>query len=285
MAFKITLTNKNNLSIELGGLNSPYTLYDVTGFNPPTATINTTKTALIDGVRYNSAKAEARTINIAIAIEYNAEVNRLYAYKVLRIKEPITLIYESDNRNVTIKGYIQSIDVTYMNVKQVLTFQMLCPFPYFKSVDEILNEINIVVSSFKFPFGITAENPIPLSYLQLKPNVEVINDGEVATGAIIKFNASGNVSNPKVLNYDTGEYIGVNFDMQEGDEITINTNLGERSVTLRRKGVTTNIFNSLMNGVTWLMLETGVNTFVYEAEAGTDTLIITIAHNDLYEGV
>ena len=78
----------------------------------------------------------------------------------------------------------------------------------------------------------------------------------------------------------------VNINMQMGDLITITTEQGNKTVTLLRDGVRTNIFNLLSKNSTWLQLDIGGGVYVYEVGTGTTIdLDVTIKHYDLYEGV
>ena len=77
-----------------------------------------------------------------------------------------------------------------------------------------------------------------------------------------------------------------NFDMEQGDLITIDTRPGQKTVTLLRSGVESNIFNYIIQGSTWLQLSPNGDTFVYEVGTGLDAdLNITFKHENLYEGV
>lgn len=268
------------------GMGSPLTISEIEGLSPPEANINLSETALIDGQRYNSAKVMIRTLNIAFAIEYEAEKNRLNVYDVLRLKKPVTMYYTSDLRNVFIEGYISQVNVTHFEMKQICTVTIICPSPFFKSAQQIINELSSIVNSFHFPFAITAANPIPFSYIQMQSNVTVENNGNVDVGLIIELYAIDSVSNPKIFNYETGDFFGLNFTMEAGDLITINTMSGEKTVTLLRDGVITNIFNAQMAGNTWLQLEGIESVFVYEVGSGSvSNLSVTFKHYDLYEGV
>ena len=74
--------------------------------------------------------------------------------------------------------------------------------------------------------------------------------------------------------------------MQAGDVITITTEKGNKTVMLLREGVETNLFNYLMEGITWLQLEVGGSAFVYEVGAGLiSDLLVSIKHRNLFEGV
>lgn len=283
--FSLTLENENGDQLTFGQ-NSPFTVTEIQGLNPPAATINTNQVALIDGARFNSAKMNMRTINVAFAIEYNAAYNRIEVFKVLKSKQYVKLYYKGDYRNVWIEGYIQSIDITYFEKKQVVTCSILCPFPYFKEAQQIINEIKNIISAFHFPFASTEEPELLFGYLSDDVAVHVDNDGDVECGLIIELYARSAVSNPKIWDYVARQYIGLTYDMQQADLITIDTRQGQKSVTLLRNGVESNLFNYVMQGSTWLQLSPEGDTFTYEVETGNNAdLVVTFKHDNLFEGV
>lgn len=275
----------HTLEMVIGGIGSPYVITDIDGLAPPRADINMTDMALTDGRRYNSAKVDARVLNIAFAITYEAEKHRLEAYDVFRIKQPIKMQYTSERVDVWTEGYIQTIDLGHFDNVQIMTVSIICPFPYLRSAQLIVNELSSVVKAFHFPFAITAADPIPISYIQQESNVTVTNAGQIDTGFTMTLGAIGTVVNPKVLNYVTGEYFGLNMTMEAGDVVTINSTAGNKTVDLLRDGVHSNIFNSIMEDSTWLIFRPGENIFVYEADSGAEVLTIGFSHYDLYEGV
>ena len=284
--YKLILENEYGNTLNFG-MGSPYTISEIEGLSPPNANINLSETALIDGQRYNSSKVEIRTINIAFAIEYSAEKNRLNVYDILHVKKPVTVYYKSDLRDVFIEGCVSKLDVTHFEMKQIVTIEIVCPAPYFKSAQEVVNELSTIINSFHFPFfGTTAPDNIVFGYIQKQSNVTVKNSGEINVGMIITLYARGEVSNPKIFNYETGDFIGLNYTMQTADLITINTMAGEKTVTLLRNGERYNIFNNVMKNSKWLQLEGNESVFVYEVESGlASDLDVAFKHYDLYEGV
>ena len=267
--------------------NSPFTVSEIQGLNPPKATINTSQISLIDGAKFNSSKLQVRHINVAFAIEYEAAKNRLAVYKVLKSKQWVKLTYNGQYRQVCIEGYIDSIDVSYWKMKQIVTCGILCPLPYFTGAEEMINNLRNVISSFHFPFSSTEDPQLVFGYINNDIGISIDNDGDVDCGLIIELFASAAVSNPKIFNYLTQDYIGLNFTMQASDLITIDTRQGHKTVTLLRGGVITNIFNSVIQGSTWLQLEANGSTFVYEVAEGSSAgdLAVTFKHSNLYEGV
>lgn len=283
--FSLTLENKNGdrLTFEQ---NSPFTVSEIQGLNPPSATINTSQIALMDGAKYNSGKLNPRQINVAFAIEYSAAQNRIEVYKVLKSKQWVRLYYKGDYRDVYCDGYIQSIDIAYFAMKQIVTCAILCPSPYFKEAQEIVNELNNIISAFHFPFASTAAPQIEFGHFSNDVGLTVENDGDVDCGMVIELYARSAITNPKIFNYITQEFIGVNYAMQTADLITIDTRQGQKTATLLRNGIETNIFNYVMQGSTWLQLEADGSTFVYEVGSGVlGDLLVTFKHYNLYEGV
>lgn len=283
--FKLTLENAYGDSITFNN-GGAFTIVDIQGLNPPEATINTSEIALMDGAKYNSAKVNMRQINIAFAIEYQASLNRINVYKVLKSKQAVRLYYVGDYRDVFIDGYIQSIDISYFEMKQIVTCSILCPAPYFNEAQSIINEMQNIINSFHFPFASTESPQIVFGYFNSDIELYVENNGDVECGLIIELYARSSITNPKIFDYVTGEFFGLDITMQTADLITIDTRQGNKSVTLLRSGTESNIFNYIMKNSTWLQLAANGSTFVYEVGSGeAANLLVTFNHYNLFEGV
>ena len=283
--FKMIFENKDGNQLQFG-VGTPYTITEFQGLNPPTATINTNTTATLDGGIYNSAKLQMRSINVAFAIEENAEENRLAVYKVVQSKLPLRIYYQSDYLDVFIDGYVESVSIGYFDRKQIVTVSVLCPSPYFKGAQEVINELSAVTKMFHFPFYSTAAGELVFGEIDPITSVEIDNAGSVQTGLTFQLYAKKALSDPKIYNYQTNEFLELDVDMEAGDLITITTGQANKTVTLLRDGVETNIFNLLSKNSTWLQLDVGGGVFVYQVGTGIVTnLVVTISHYDLYEGV
>lgn len=283
--FNIYLENKDGKTLHFGA-STPYTITEFSGLNPPKATINTNTTATLDGGMFNSAKLQMRSINLAFAIEENAEANRLAVYEVVQPKNPINLYYQSEMLDVFISGYVEEVSPSYFAKKQIVTISILCPFPYFKSAQKVVNELSSIIKMFHFPFASTAEKELIFGVIDPLTSVTILNQGSVQTGLTFELYAKNQITNPKIFNYQTGDFMAINTTMQQGDLVTITTGQGNKTITLLREGVETNIFNLLDKNSTWLQLDIGGGVFVYEVEeGGTVNLSVTISHYDLFEGV
>lgn len=283
--FNMIFENKNGEQLHFGD-GYPFVVTDFKGMNPPRATINTNQAALVDGGKFNSAKLQMRSVNIAFAIEEAAEANRLRVYKVVQSKMPLKIYYISDHLNIFLEGYVEEVDFSYWAMKNVCTVSVLCPFPYFKAIDEVISDFTTSKRRFYFPFASKAA-PKELVFGEVYDYVaaRVENAGNVQTGLIFKIHASDTVVNPHVIDRVTGEFFKINITMDENDIITVNTNQGYKKVMLEHNGDVENIFNYWDDESTWLQLDIGGNTYLYGADSGAENLTIEISHYDLFEGV
>lgn len=282
--YKLTLKSDYGEIVFGGELYTPYTITEIEGIASPEATINLSDLALLDGQKYNSAKTNTRTINLAFAIEYGAEANRLNVYRVLRVKKPVRMIYKSELRNVYIDGYVQQVAVTHFEMKQIVTLTMICPRPYFRAVNEVINELSQNIKAFHFPFAITADDPVPLGIFMSSPVVTVENTGEADTGIVFNITMRSGVEGITITDIESGEFFKVNGEYGTGTRLIISTNPGEKYVTYYH-GAVTNKFSAVEPGSTWFILS-GSRTFVYSLDVGNlGDISIEITHDALFEGV
>ena len=281
--FNLSVENHKGELLELTN-NSDYTITKITGLNPPTANINTNTNANFDGSTFNSSRLNERNIVIDIVINGDIEGNRIKLYKFFKSKFACRVHYSNGTRAVYIDGHVESFEVDLFEQRQKAQISILCPKPYFISESESLIDFMSIDNLFSFPFSI-AEEGIAFSELRLNEVKTVINAGDVPTGIIIEFKALGLLLNPKVYNTETGEHLFLNIEMNEGDIVRVNTNKGEKSITMIIDGVESNIINDLDYGSTWLQLESGDNLFLYTADEFPENLTCTFTYYDKFEGV
>lgn len=280
-----TLITENKYGEQLEITNNPrYAITDIDGLYPPEGVINTTQVANMDGSVFNNSRINDRVITITMAINGPAEANRLLLYRYFKTKYPVRLYYENGVRDVYIDGYVSKFSVEYFEKKQTAQIEISCPMTLFRAVKESVTEFANIENMFVFPFAIEAAG-IPFSEIALGEQKTIINGGDVETGVVIHLNALGTVLNPKIYNADTGDRMTLSVEMRAGDEITINTRKKEKSITLLRDGVQTNIVGKLDAGSTWFNLIPGDNIFTYEADEFPEHLQCIFIINNQFEGV
>lgn len=281
--YTLIVENERGEQLELTH-NENYDVLEVDGLNPPTAAINTVEIANVDGARFNSSRIETRNIVIRLNIKPPIETNRIALYKYFRVKKYIKIYYQNEHRDVFTEGYIETFENSLFGMLQQPQISIICPNPFWKSTSETQVEFSNTTALFEFPFLIPSEG-IEFSRIE-RLTTTYINTGEVETGAIIKFYATSNqILNPVFYNRTTGKFFGLNFDMYEGDVITVNTQQGEKSATLLRDGVITNILSLRQNGSSWITFEPGENEISYGADNGQNSLNVTVTAIQKYEGV
>lgn len=280
-----TLIAENKYGEQLEITNNPrYVITDIDGLYPPEGVINTTQVANMDGSVFNSSHINDRVITITMAINGPAEANRLLLYRYFKTKYPVRLYYKNGVRDVYIDGYVSKFSVEYFEKKQTAQIEISCPMTLFRAVKESVTEFANIENMFVFPFAIEVAGR-PFSEIALGEQKTIINGGDVETGVVIRLNALGTVLNPKIYNADTGDRMTLSVEMRAGDEITINTRKKEKSITLLRDGVQTNIVGKLDAGSTWFNLIPGDNIFTYEADEFPEHLQCIFIINNQFEGV
>lgn len=264
--------------------NPNYTLVSVDGLAPAKANINTAVNANFDGSTYKSSRVENRNIVIMVAVEGAVEVNRIELYKFIKPKEKVTVYVTNASRDVYIEGYVESMTVGIFEQKQMVQISVICPNPFFANLDAIKQDFSVIHALFEFPFSIE-EAGIPFSYIAADEEVNIQNLGDITTGMIIEFRATGAVTDPIIYNTGINKFMKLNVTMADGDVIQINTNKGQKGVLEVSGGTVTNILNKLDPTSTWLTLEPVDNIMMFTATEGAINLQCSVFHDYLYEGV
>lgn len=263
---------------------SKYTLYKITGLQPPASAVNTSNNATSDGVTINSVRVDKRNIVLYVAMEGDVEANRINLYRYFPLKQTITLYFKNNKRDVCIEGKVETIQCDFFTKKQVAQISVICPKPYFKAVNDLVSYFSDVSALFEFPFSIT-ETGMEFSAITTNVRKSIINAGDVASGVIIELYAIGTVVNPIIYDVFKRTHIKLMCTLEPGDHVVINTNHGEKSITRVRAGVSSNIMGCLWPSSSWLTLEAGDNVFTYDCDSGNSNLQITFTTPILYGGV
>lgn len=281
--YSLKVQNDKGDTLSLTG-DKRYTVYKIEGLNPPKATINSSVNTTTDGSSINSTRLENRNIVVYVTIDGDAEKNRINLYKYFPVKKTVSLHFKNDTRDVYIKGVVELIECDLFTNRQVAQISIICPQPYFKAAADLVSAFGDISSMFEFPFSIGSDG-MEFSIISTNQRKNIVNTGDVETGVIIELFALGTVLNPVIYNVLTGEHLRFNFTMSASDKLVINTNIGEKSITLIRDGLTYNAMGYMSPDSKWFTLSSGDNIFTYNAESGTSNLQITFTTTLLYSGV
>lgn len=289
-------------------------IHNITGIGSPTASINSTEMATVDGARFNSARAQTRNITLSLVFvdslnvlddngDYvhttqRIETARHRSYRYFPTKKKLTLIFETDERTVAIDGYVESNDPIVFSKDEYTQISVLCVSPYFRSLSprEIVFKTVNPENGFEFPFSNESltEKLIIMGELKDDTIYNIVYNGDADTGMIITIQAKAQVRGIEIWNTVTREHMVIDdsrlfqitggyFD--EDDIITISTMKGNKYMTLQRGVKVYNILNAMQRGSDWIQLTPGDNIIGYTAASGIDFLSFKAEYYTLYEGV
>lgn len=281
--YTLIVENEKGEQLELTH-NEAYDVIKIEGLGPPPAAINNTKISGIDGAKFNNSKVEVRNLVIYLNIKSPVEENRQLLYDYFHVKRKVKIYFKNQNRDVYIEGYIETFENDLFENLQQPQISIICPEPFWKAIDDLLVEFSDDISLFEFPFAIEEEG-IELSRINFE-TTKVINNGSVETGIVVELYATTDqILNPIIYNKTAQTFFKLNFDMYKGDLIIINTVQGQKSVTLMRNNVVTNIIGNRESGSSWIQLIPGANEITYDADEGAENLVVNLTLTRKYEGV
>ena len=299
----ITITSELSESLILELANpekSGLAIKSIDGLGPSKASINVTELVTSDVSLFNSSRINYRTItfNILYVDCPTIEQSRLKTYKYFPIKGKIKITFQTDNRNVYCNGYVEDNKQIIFDKKSGCTITIVCPDPFFYTEGKKISDDSFIGINnlFSFPFfnDSLSENLIEFGEIPNYPEQTIWFDGEYSNGMIIDIYATKTVNNPTIYNIDTGESMSIDTDkiikitkraFSTGDRIIINTNKGQKSVTLLRDGEEINIISCLRSFKTWFTLKKGENKFTYKATSGGEAITISYDYAEAYEGI
>lgn len=293
----------DELKMELANPNSSGLIVrNIQGIGPGKTDLRITEVSTTDGGRFNSARTGTR--NIVLQLEFlwtpTIEDTRLLTYKFFQLKKPVQLIFETDTRSYSIDGYTESNEPDIFSENESTSVSIICPYPYFFLYDTTggINRTDFALteSLFEFPFenNSNSENLIEMSSIERFTARNIPYYGDADIGFTMHIYATGDATDIIVYNPRTNENLRIDTNKLErytgkafgkGDEITICTVHGQKSITLLRSGVETNILNCLNRNADWIQLHMGDNIISYSAATGMDHLRFTVENKVIYEGI
>ena len=184
--FTLKIENTKGEIFELTHNTKDYVVADVQGLTRPPTAINSSACAGIDGSFFNSARIEQRNIVIDLILRGDIEGNRQRLYRIFPAKTPCTVYFKNWNRDVKIKGYVETLEGDIFAVREQMRISIICPKPFWQDMQIIYTEMATMINRFKFPFSIEADDPIPVSAYGDSGCTIIENPGDVETGFICR---------------------------------------------------------------------------------------------------
>lgn len=301
MINSLTVTNHlgESIKIELRfPEKSGFLVQKIEGLGPAKADIQVTDVVTIDGGIYNSARLSTRNIVLSLKLLEHSTVedSRLASYRYFPIKKPISILIETDRRTCVVRGYVESNEPDIFSDSVTTQISILCPDPYFYSVDDQYTMFSGTIPEFQFEFSNESltQDVIEIGAIENQPMKSVLYTGDASVGIVASIHALGPATNFSMYNAETRETMRIDTTKLTaltgsaiifGDDITISTVKGAKFVTLLRNGTQYNILNCLSKDTDWIQLVPGDNLLAYTADTGATNLQVIIQNKVLYEGV
>lgn len=291
------------------GLGEPLDITAVTGLESSEFEISTSQNALVDGETVDGKKIKARPIHIEARFRSNAD-NAKNRAEIIKFFNPkytgkalIVLMGVSRNIEYELEGWTFKKQVN-MDENLKILVDLKCPDPYMLNVDNFGQNMARVTPLFAFPWRVSGHNQVAAydavdagnshylrgcaiqghvaSYKVFKSDVLLLNDGDVPTGVQIRFKAArGPVTNPKITNTMTGEFVRVRVAMEQGDELVIDTD--EHHQIIELNGV--NTYQKIDRHSIPFQLVVGDNYLVYDADSNYTNMDVYLYYRPKYLGV
>lgn len=162
----------------------------------------------------------------------------------------------------------------------MFTIDVDCFSPMFRLNKGKHTLLAAVQPKFHFPL-ILKETGNIMGVVSNQKIINIINDGDCDVGGIIKLEAvGGTVKNPTIFNVGTQEQFMIRLTLDKGDYLTINTRVGEESVTHHYanyfgtgKPKDENAIGYVIEGSSFLQFKQGSNLYGYYVEEGSEVFV------------
>ena len=243
------------------------------------------------GDRYKGSRVLKRNIVVIGKIFDDFWNNRQLMYRVFRTGSLGRFCYtEPDRSNRYADYYVESVDIDQNTYRGQYQISLICPDPFFYAGEPEYVDLASWQSDFVFVHEFLAEGE-ELGHRETSMIKEVQNlNGVDGIGMKITLTASGDVVNPYVYLYETGEQIKIGteanpYTLTSSKRVEIDTTTGKKNIMQFANNVETRINEYLDPDSTFFQLGAGINTIGYNAASGSGFLNVHIEYKMRYLGV
>lgn len=313
MIKSVTVTNYRGDSLEMplewpnpSGL----LISKIDGITPGNVQVNSQDFAVLDGGVYNSSRMQTRNITIEFYYgrgsqvpdvdNHDVETSRHIAYRYFPVKTQVRLDFLTDERSLSIWGYVEGNDTDIFSEHEKGQVSIVCPDPYFYEKDTVVYELGAFIPEFEFPFSNESltEPLICFGDYGSGSIYHVSYDGDIEVGVTIRIHFLTDTELDSIIIYDISHNKKLELDLQtietntgltfeEYGDIVVSSVRGAKDIYYERFGTRKSIIGEfdVMN-FPWMYLTPGENLFGFTYNDDyTDDVTITIEHRGAYGGV
>lgn len=307
----VTVTNYIGDSLEL-----PLTwpndagllISSIDGISPGNVQVNSQDYAVLDGGVFNSSRIGTRNITIEFYYGFTPQIEsaRHRAYVYFPVKEQVRLDFKTDERWLSIWGWVESNETQIFSEQEKGQVSIVCPDPYFYEKDVTSYVFGTYIPAFEFPFSNESLTEPFIYFGEYGPGglYNVDYNGDIEVGAIIRvrFLKDPEMQEIKIASLIDNKILKLNIadiesrcgiTIQENGEIVYNSVRGQKDIYYEYFGKKKSIMNTFdVTTFPWMNLYPGRNQYTYlidgtlfEGEYRYNDVIVSIEHRGAYGGV
>lgn len=156
-------------------------------------------------------------------------------------------------------------------------FTLRASYPYWRALAQSSISLSGLKKSFKFPVNYGEQHIFAIRMEDVYQTI--YNEGNVPIPFMIKFFAKTPLSNPKIENIKTLDFIRIEKDMTAGETISVDMTGNTLRITTNESGVEKNAFGFFDIDSTLFKLEVGENSIKSSADTNNNGLYCTIFYS------
>ena len=282
-AEKVVFINGRGQSIELTN-RRPFLLESVEGRGGVEANVQMQSAPFQDGATFIDTNLSARSLalNVTLLADSRDELNDLRNQISAFFNPKIgigTLIYSNGDVQREIKVTVDGSPAFPVGDAKGKWYQrtainLIAPDPYWQGTEIENYKLEDFVGNFRFPFR------FPVRFAARGDSRLLLNKGDVPTPIKVEFR--GPVTNPKITNLTTGEFIRVNRAIPVGYKLILDTSFGNKRVEIvAPDGIVQNAFHYIDLESSFFNLDVGENRFGFITEGGNPEVYVEYKHRYL----
>ena len=287
-----TFTNtEDNINLIADELCPGILIESIEGIYAFTGEVKTSPYSQTHGDRYKASRVLKRNIVVIGKIFDDFWNNRQLLYRVFRPGSMGQFKYtEPDRSDRFADYYVEACDIDQDPFRGQYQISLICPDPFFYAKDPEHVDLASWLSDFEFIHEFIAEGE-EIGHRETSMIKEVQNlNGVDGIGMKIVLTASGDVVNPYVYLYETGERITIGttsnpYTLTSAKRVEIETTTGKKNIVQIANNITTRINEYLDPDSTFFQLGAGINTIGYNAASGSNFLNVHIEYKMRFLGV
>ena len=287
-----TFTNMDDaINLIVDGACPGIVIEQIDGIYAFTGEVKTSPYSQTNGDRYKNTRAPKRNIVVMGKIFDDFWNNRQLMYRVFRLGSLGQFCYsEPDRSNRYADYYVESVDIDQDPYRGQFQISLICPDPFFYAGQSEYIDLAAWVSDFTFEHNFLSIGE-ELGHRETSMIKEIMNlNGVDGIGMKITLSSSGDVVNPYVYLYETGERITIGtadnpYTLGSSKQVEIDTTTGKKNIVQIANNVKTRINEYLDPNSSFFQLGAGINTIGYNAASGANYLNVHIEYKMRYLGV